>query len=73
MNVGVKPTFHDGMVAPSFEVHLFDFATDIYGQELKVELVGFIRPERKFESIDALISQISKDAETAKALLGYPS
>ncbi|QSF42892.1 bifunctional riboflavin kinase/FAD synthetase [Paenibacillus tianjinensis] len=73
MNVGVKPTFHDGMVAPSFEVHLFDFAADIYGQELKVELEGFIRPERKFESIDALISQISKDAETAKALLGYPS
>ncbi len=73
MNVGVKPTFHDGMVAPSFEVHLFDFAADIYGQELTVELEGFIRPERKFESIDALISQISKDAETAKALLGYPS
>ncbi|CAH1193478.1 Bifunctional riboflavin kinase/FMN adenylyltransferase [Paenibacillus auburnensis] len=73
MNVGVKPTFHDGMVAPSFEVHLFDFAADIYGQELTVELEGFIRPERKFESIDALISQISKDAETAKVLLGYPS
>lgn len=73
MNVGVKPTFHDGMVAPSFEVHLFDFAADIYGQELTVELEGFIRPERKFESIDALISQISKDAETAKVLLGYLS
>ena len=73
MNVGVKPTFHDGVVAPSFEVHLFDFAADIYGQELKVELVDFIRPERKFESIDALISQIAKDAETAKGLLGYLS
>ncbi|MNE25430.1 Riboflavin biosynthesis protein RibF [compost metagenome] len=73
MNVGVKPTFHDGMAAPSFEVHLFDFAADIYGQELKVDLEAFIRPERKFESIDALISQIAKDAETAKMLLGYPS
>ncbi|AIQ18950.1 bifunctional riboflavin kinase/FAD synthetase [Paenibacillus sp. FSL L8-0436] len=73
MNVGVKPTFHEGMIAPSFEVHLFDFAGDIYEEELKVELVSFIRPERKFESIDALISQIAADAETAKELLGYHS
>ncbi|MEK3684552.1 bifunctional riboflavin kinase/FAD synthetase [Paenibacillus sp. FSL R10-2736] len=73
MNVGVKPTFHDGMITPSFEVHLFDFAGDIYGQELKVELVSFIRSERKFESIQALIAQIGADAETAKGLLGYHS
>lgn len=69
MNVGVKPTFHEGVTAPSFEVHLFDFAGDIYGQELKVELVSFIRPERKFDSIDALIAQIGEDANTAKRLL----
>ncbi|WNS44834.1 bifunctional riboflavin kinase/FAD synthetase [Paenibacillus sp. MMS20-IR301] len=73
MNVGVKPTFHEGVTAPSFEVHLFDFAGDIYGQELKVELAAFIRSERKFESIGALIAQIGADAETAKVLLGYPS
>ncbi|WP_151735084.1 bifunctional riboflavin kinase/FAD synthetase [Paenibacillus tengchongensis] len=73
MNVGVKPTFHEGVSAPSFEVHLFDFAADIYGQELRVELVDFIRPERKFPSIDALIAQIAEDAETAKRLLGYHS
>lgn len=73
MNVGVKPTFHEGAVAPSFEVHLFDFSGDIYGQELMVELVSFIRPERKFESIDALIAQIGADAGTAKELLGYHS
>lgn len=73
MNAGVKPTFHDGLSAPSFEVHLFDFAEDIYEQELKVELVSFIRPERKFDSIAALISQIGEDAETAKKLLGYHS
>ncbi|WP_379151454.1 bifunctional riboflavin kinase/FAD synthetase [Paenibacillus sp. sgz5001063] len=69
MNVGVKPTFHEGVTAPSFEVHLFDFAGDIYGQELMVELVSFIRPERKFESIGALIAQIGEDAGTAKSLL----
>ncbi|MNC76038.1 RNA-binding riboflavin kinase RibR [compost metagenome] len=48
---------------------MFDFAGDIYGQELKVELVSFIRPERKFDSIDALIAQIGEDANTAKRLL----
>ncbi|UQZ32069.1 bifunctional riboflavin kinase/FAD synthetase [Paenibacillus sp. PK3_47] len=73
MNVGVKPTFHEGVTAPSFEVHLFDFAGDLYEQELKVELVSFIRPERKFDSIGALIAQITEDAETAKGLLEYHS
>ncbi|ASA22216.1 bifunctional riboflavin kinase/FAD synthetase [Paenibacillus donghaensis] len=69
MNVGVKPTFHEGVIAPSFEVHLFDFEGDLYDQELKVELVAYIRPERKFDSIGALIAQIGADAETAKGLL----
>lgn len=73
MNVGVKPTFHEGVTTPSFEVHLFDFASDIYGQALKVELVSYIRSERKFGSIDALIAQIGADAETAKGMLGYHS
>lgn len=71
MNVGVKPTFHEGVLTPSFEVHLFDFEGDLYDQELKVELVSYIRPERKFESIGALITQIGEDAETAKKILGY--
>lgn len=69
MNVGVKPTFHEGVTTPSFEVHLFDFAADIYGHELKVELVSYIRSERKFESIDALIAQIGADAVTAQERL----
>ncbi|MNL79198.1 RNA-binding riboflavin kinase RibR [compost metagenome] len=69
MNVGVKPTFHEGVTAPSFEVHLFHFSGDVYGREMTVELVEFIRPERKFDSIDALVSQIRQDAETAENLL----
>ncbi|MFF2908606.1 bifunctional riboflavin kinase/FAD synthetase [Paenibacillus sp. NPDC057934] len=69
MNVGVKPTFHEGVIAPNFEVHLFDFAGDLYDQHLKVELVSYIRPERKFDSIQALIAQIGQDSETAKQLL----
>ena len=69
MNVGVKPTFHAGVTAPSFEVHLFDFSGDLYGQMMKVELVSFIRSERKFSSVQELVTQIAADAETAKAIL----
>lgn len=69
MNVGVKPTFHNNVITPNFEVHLFDFNEDLYGKQLTVELVAFIRSERKFESIQGLIDQIGIDAETAKKRL----
>ncbi|KAA9006437.1 bifunctional riboflavin kinase/FAD synthetase [Paenibacillus spiritus] len=69
MNVGVKPTFHEQALEPSFEVHLFDFEGDLYGREMEVELISFIRPERKFDSVDALIRQIGADAEVARQQL----
>ncbi|WP_019638027.1 bifunctional riboflavin kinase/FAD synthetase [Paenibacillus fonticola] len=69
MNVGVKPTFHTDKAAPSLEIHLFDFSGDLYGKTLSVELVDYIREERKFASIDELVAQIGRDAETAKRLL----
>ncbi|TKH43181.1 bifunctional riboflavin kinase/FAD synthetase [Paenibacillus sp. FSL R10-2782] len=70
MNVGVKPTFHEGVLNPSFEVHLFDFDQQIYGEPVLVELHHYIRPERKFSSVDELITQIGNDVQTAKKLLG---
>ncbi len=69
MNVGVKPTFHDNVSRPSLEVHLFDFNGQLYGESLLVEVIDFIRNERKFNGIDELIAQITNDAETAKQLL----
>ncbi|WP_127580704.1 bifunctional riboflavin kinase/FAD synthetase [Paenibacillus koleovorans] len=69
MNLGTKPTFADGTPVSSFEVHLFDFNRSIYGEKMQVELVTYLRPERKFESIDALIAQIRTDAERARELL----
>ncbi|YCI23014.1 bifunctional riboflavin kinase/FAD synthetase [Paenibacillus sp. Z3-2] len=69
MNLGVKPTFHESGMKPTFEVHLLDFDGQLYDQELKVDLVHYIRAERKFDSIDALISQIREDALTAGRLL----
>ncbi|MDR0270033.1 bifunctional riboflavin kinase/FAD synthetase [Paenibacillus sp.] len=69
MNMGVKPTFKEGVTAPSFEVHLLDFDHDIYGEELTVDLVSYIRAERKFPSIQELVAQIQADADTARSIL----
>ncbi|MNP61869.1 RNA-binding riboflavin kinase RibR [compost metagenome] len=69
MNVGVKPTFHEGVIAPSYEVHLFHFNENIYGEHLTVELVYFLREERRFPSIQELIAQIQVDAQQAEQLL----
>jgi riboflavin kinase/FMN adenylyltransferase len=51
------------------EAHLFGFAEDLYGQEVAVGLLHFIREEQKFESFEALKAQILRDAATARALL----
>lgn len=69
-NVGRRPTFSDAGVL--LEVHLFDFDEDIYGQHQSVELVGFIRRERKFDGIDSLKEQIAKDCKVAHGILADP-
>ena len=66
-NLGVRPTV-DGETR-LLEVHLFDFAGDLYGQVLEVEFVHHLREERKFESLDALKAQIRQDAEQAMYIL----
>ena len=65
-NVGYNPTF--GNDALSVEAHLFDFQADVYGETLRVEFVRKIRDERKFDSIDALVEQIGRDADAARAI-----
>ncbi|HFC97006.1 MAG TPA: bifunctional riboflavin kinase/FAD synthetase [Thermosulfurimonas dismutans] len=67
MNIGEKPTF--GRHALSVEVHIFDFEGDLYGQLLEVEVLTFLRPEKKFPSPTALIQQIAKDCMQARKLL----
>lgn len=52
------------------EVHLFDHAGDLYGQHLEVEFVDYLRPERKFESLDAMTRQMTLDAAAARRILG---
>ena len=66
-NLGKRPTF--GKLQENFEVHLFDFSDDIYGQVLRVQLIEFIRPEMKFSGLDALKAQIAADGQAARAIL----
>jgi len=70
-SVGVRPTFGDN--APNFEVHIFDFQGDIYGEEISVALVERLRPERRFENLEALKAQMDADAAAARAALDAAS
>ncbi len=66
-NLGYRPTF-DG-TSCLLETHIFDFNQDIYGKHLRVGLVEFIRPEKKFDGIDALKAQIDADCGLAREML----
>jgi len=69
VNIGLRPTV-GGSNEPRLEAHLFDTDADLYGRHLRVRLVHFIRPERKFAGLDALKAQIAADAARARAILG---
>jgi riboflavin kinase/FMN adenylyltransferase len=66
-NLGLRPTF-DG-TAPRLEVHLFDFAEDIYDMRVNVALLEMIRAEKKFDGLDALKAQIARDCDKARDIL----
>lgn len=66
-NLGSNPTF--GGVDRRLETHLLDFAGDLYGQRLSIALVGRLRGEVKFASVEALVAQIRSDADAARRLL----
>jgi riboflavin kinase/FMN adenylyltransferase len=66
-NLGRRPTV-DGETL-LLETHVFDFEGDLYDKPMRVQLTGFIRPERKFDSFQMLRDQIAKDCDTARAML----
>ena len=66
-NLGVRPTFDGENLV--LEVHLFDFDGDLYNRHLRVALVDYLRPEQKFDGLDALKTQIAADGQRAKAIL----
>jgi riboflavin kinase/FMN adenylyltransferase len=66
-NLGLRPTV--GGLVPRLEAHLFDVEIDLYCRHLRVALIEFIRPERKFAGLDALKAQIVEDAAQARTIL----
>ncbi|WMS43865.1 bifunctional riboflavin kinase/FAD synthetase [Acuticoccus sp. MNP-M23] len=64
---GRRPTFDNG--APLLETHVFDYAGDLYGEELPVTLVSFLRPELTFDGMAPLIAQMNEDSRNARAAL----
>lgn len=71
-NLGTRPTV-DGSDRYLLEVHLFDFAGNLYGRHVEVEFRRKLRDEKKFGSFEELEAQIGRDAVTARALLGVPA
>lgn len=67
MNLGMRPTVNG--LAQTIEVHLLDWSGDLYGKTLTVSLEKFLRPEQKFDSLDALKQQIQHDADQARSIL----
>ena len=67
-NIGVNPTVQ-GITRPLLEVWLFDFDEDIYDRIIETDLITFLRPEEKFESLEAMTEQVMADARRARELL----
>lgn len=68
LNLGLRPTLASPTPCLQCEVHLLDFAADIYGEELELTFVAKLRDEQKFPDIAGLQSQISRDLAAARAL-----
>lgn len=66
-NLGIRPTFDPPKEL--LEPYFFDFSGDLYGQTIEVALIDYIRPEAKFDSLDALTAQMEADCAEARARL----
>jgi len=64
MNIGVRPTVTAG-VAETLEVHLFDFAGELYGETITVTFLRRLRDERRFDTVEELAQQLGRDRETS--------
>ncbi len=69
INLGRRPTFYEHADSSLLEAHLLDFDGDLYGERAKVRFVNFLRSERKFDGIDALVAQLQADIGHARQLL----
>ena len=69
-NLGIRPSFDPPVEL--LETFFFDFSEDLYGQTLEIELIAYLRPEAKFDSLDALTAQMQADCEQARQILADP-
>ena len=68
INLGRRPTFYEHADHSLLEAHLLDFAGDLYGEHARVQFTHFLRSERKFDGIDALIAQLKHDIDHARSV-----
>ena len=68
VNLGHRPTVSSGKSERVLEIHLLDFDHEIYGKDVEVRFVRYLRPEQKFENLDALARQIEFDVQQARQL-----
>ena len=69
INIGRRPTFYEHADSSLLEAHLLDFDGELYGEPARVRFIGFLRSERKFDGIDALVAQLKQDIDRAHELL----
>lgn len=74
ISLGHRPTFYERPEGlPLLECHVLDFSDDLYGEDVRVRFVAWLRGEERFDSVEALVAQIGADVEQTRALLGQPA
>ena len=68
VNLGIRPTMAKSEPQRTLEIHLLDFQREIYGEEMEVRFLQYLRPEKKFPNVDALVRQIETDVQQARKL-----
>ncbi len=70
-NIGLRPTFASQDTQPRVEAYIMDFDRNLYGQELRLEFVAFLRPELRFPTVQALVDQMNQDILQAQEVLSH--
>jgi riboflavin kinase/FMN adenylyltransferase len=69
VNIGINPTFTPDKEIPNVEAHILDFDRELYGQEVKLEFVEYLRQELKYNNVEALLEQIHADITNTRQIL----
>jgi riboflavin kinase/FMN adenylyltransferase len=67
-NIGIRPTFANPLETPRVEPHILDFNNDLYGENLIIELIEYLRPEQTFANSNDLITQVNQDIQETREM-----